>query len=97
MSEGTELQKTLCNHKENGWEKIGDEKKQEIYNYCQSYMNFLNNGKTEREIIKQSKYIADTNGYTDISNMNSLKPGDKVYYINRDKKHVFSCYWIRQH
>lgn len=85
MSEGTELQKTLCNHKENGWEKIGDEKKQEIYNYCQSYMNFLNNGKTEREIIKQSKYIADTNGYTDISNMNSLKPGDKVYYINRDK------------
>lgn len=85
MSEGTELQKTLFNNKESGWEKIGDEKKQEIYNYCQSYMNFLNNGKTEREIIKQSKYIADTNGYTDIRNMNSLKPGDKVYYINRDK------------
>lgn len=85
MSEGTELQKALFNHKKNGWENIGDERKQEIYNYCQSYMNFLNNGKTEREIIKQSKYIADTNGYTDIRNMSSLRPGDKVYYINRDK------------
>lgn len=85
MSEGTDLQKKLFNNKKNGWENLEEQKKQEIYNYCNSYINFLNNGKTEREIITESKRIADSNGFTDINNMEFLKPGDKVYYINRDK------------
>ena len=85
MSEGKELQKKLFNEKKNGWENLSSETKREIYNYCDSYMNFLNNGKTEREIIKESKYIADCNGFTDIKNVEYLKPGDKVYYINREK------------
>ena len=85
MSEVSELQKKLFNTKKNGWENLNDDKKQEIYNYCNSYMNFLNNGKTEREIIKESKYIADTNGFVDINSVQSLKAGDKVYYINREK------------
>ena len=85
MSEGTELQKKLFNEKKCGWEHLSEDYKREIYNYCDSYMNFLNNGKTEREIIRQSKYIADTNGFRDIRNVEQLLPGDKVYYINRDK------------
>ena len=31
-------------------------------------MDFLNNGKTEREIVKEAKYIAENNGFTDIKN-----------------------------
>ena len=85
MSEGTDLQKKLFNNKKTGWENLNEEKKKEIYNYCDAYINFLNNGKTEREIIKESKYIADTNGFVDIKNVEYLKPGDKVYYINREK------------
>ena len=50
-------------------------------------MNFLNNGKTEREIIKESKYIADCNGFTDIKNVEYLKPGDKVYYMKMMVSH----------
>lgn len=85
MSEATELQKSLFNNKKCGWADLSEEKKNEIYNYCNSYMNFLNNGKTEREIIKESKYIADTNGFRNINEVESLNPGDKVYYINKNK------------
>ena len=85
MSEGSDLQKKLFNNKKSGWEGLEENKKQEIYNYCESYMNFLNNGKTEREIVKESKKIAEMNGFKDIKNIESLKPGDKVFYINRDK------------
>lgn len=85
MSEGTELQKSLFNNKKNGWEDLSEEKKNEIYSYCNSYMEFLNNGKTEREIIKESKAIADLNGFRNIEDVDTLQPGDKVYYINRDK------------
>ena len=85
MSEGADLQKRLFNNKKNGWENLEAQTKQEIYNYCDSYMEFLNKGKTEREIIKISRKIAENNGFTDIKNIEYLKPGDKVYYINREK------------
>lgn len=85
MSEGTELQKKLFNNKKSGWENLNDGTKQEIQEYCNSYMEFLNNGKTEREIIKESRKIAELNGFTDIKNIEYLKPGDKVYYVNREK------------
>ena len=85
MSEGTEIQKNLFNNKRNGWEGLEEEKKKEIFSYCNDYMSFLNKGKTEREIIKESKSIADKNGFLDINSVENLKPGDKVYFINRDK------------
>ena len=85
MSEGKELQEKLFNNKKTGWENIGDDMKQEINNYCNSYIDFLNNGKTEREIVKESKRIAEINGFVDINNKENLNPGDKVYYVNREK------------
>ena len=85
MSDAKELQKSLFHDKKNGWADLSEEKKNEIYNYCNSYMNFLNKGKTEREIIKVSKEIADNNGFKNIDEVTSLNPGDKVYYINRGK------------
>jgi len=85
MSDATELQKSLFNNKRNGWVDLSEEKKNEIYNYCNSYMDFLNKGKTEREIIKESQYIADCNGFKNINDVESLKPGDKIYFINKKK------------
>ena len=79
------LQEKLFNKKENGWLKIDDTKKKEIFEYCKGYCDFLNNGKTEREIVRESKKIAENNGFMDINEVDTLKSGDKVYYINRGK------------
>ena len=48
-------------------------------------MNYLNVAKTEREFIKQAKKMADENGFKDIAEYETLKPGDKIYFINRGK------------
>lgn len=48
-------------------------------------MNFLNVAKTEREFIKQARKMADENGYRDIIEFDTLKPGDKIYFVNREK------------
>ena len=45
----------------------------------------LNRAKTEREFIKEAKKLADENGYRDIMEFETLKTGDKVYFINRKK------------
>ncbi len=82
---GEELKEKLFCQKENGWDKVDDTKKEEIFRLSKNYMDFLNKAKTEREFIKQAKKLADTNGFKDIITFKTLKPGDKVYFINRDK------------
>ena len=80
-----ELKEKLFNNKKCGWEKIDIRQKEEIFNLSKKYMNFLNISKTEREFIKNAKKMADENGFRDIMQFNTLKPGDKIYFINREK------------
>ena len=83
MSE--ELKQKLFNQKKDGWEGLDSAKQEEIFDLSQKYINFLNEAKTEREFIKQARKVANENGYKDIIEFNTLKPGDKVYFINREK------------
>ena len=84
-TQGEELKERLFNTKKNGWENTSDEEKEKIFNYCQGYMDFLNRSKTEREIVKNAEQMARERGYRDISEFESLNPGDKVYFVNRGK------------
>lgn len=49
------------------------------------YKAFLDNGKTERECVSQAVSLAKAKGYSELCEKTELKPGDKVYFINRDK------------
>ncbi len=82
---GEERKKELFHEKENGWEKADEAKKNEIFKLSKNYMDFLNVAKTEREFIKQARKLADSHGYRDIIEFQTLKPGDKVYFVNREK------------
>ncbi len=82
---GEELKEKLFHPKENGWKNTDETKKQEIFKLSKNYMAFLNQAKTEREFIKQARKLADANGYKDIIEFETLKPGDKVYFVNREK------------
>lgn len=80
-----DLKKKLFNSKENGWLELDNNAKQDVFSYAKGYINYLNNSKTEREIISTSKKIAEENGFQNIETVNELKAGDKAYYINREK------------
>ena len=85
MTETEELKKKLFRDTKAGWEGLEESKKEEIFNYCNGYIKFLNESKTEREIIKTAKRMAEEKGFKDINEFVSLTEGDKVYYINREK------------
>ena len=85
MENKEELKAKLFRNAKTGWEGITKEDKENIFEYCKQYMQFLNNSKTEREIVKSSKELAEKNGFKSICEYEKLKAGDKVYYINRDK------------
>ncbi len=79
------LSDKLFNKKEDGWETSNEQKRNEIMEISEKYTSFLNKSKTEREFIKQARKLADSNGFKDIMEFQSLKPGDKIYFINREK------------
>ena len=80
-----ELKEKLFNKKELGWNSINDREKEAIYTFSNGYMNFLNQAKIEREFVISAKEMAEQNGFRDIKKCEFLKPGDKVYYINKGK------------
>ena len=86
MSEETkELKDKLFNKKENGWLKVDEEKNKLIMNFSDEFIYFLNKGKTERECASFAKKMLNENGFKCICEYERLNPGDKVYYINKNK------------
>lgn len=71
-----------------GWEKLNENELNEINVFADQYMDFLNKSKTEREIINSSEAIVKEHGFRDITEFETIKPGDKVYFINR-RKNIF--------
>ncbi len=75
----------LLKENKSGWENISEEQKKEIFKFSKEYMEFLNQSKTEREIVANTEIIAKENGFKNITEYSELHAGDKVYYINREK------------
>ena len=71
--------------RKSGWEDLTIEQKEKIFRFSNEYMDFLNHGKTEREIVAQSERIAKEHGFRSIDEYTELHPGDKVYFVNRCK------------
>ena len=84
-TEGKKLKEKLFNKKEIGWNKLSEETIANIMKFCDEYMYFLNNGKTERECTTFTKKMLEENGFVSIDKKENLIAGDKVYYINRNK------------
>ena len=69
------------------WNTIDREK---AYDFASDYITFLNKSKTERLCTDYSLYLAEEKGFTELDNAKTLKPGDKVYAVNRGKSIVFA-------
>ena len=80
----------LLNEKKSGWLETSDEKFSQIFDFCNGYMEFLNRSKTEREFSANARNIAEANGFRDVNKVDSLKAGDKVYFVNREKSIYFA-------
>lgn len=85
MSEYENLKERLFNKKLNGWENLKEEQKEVINKFGDDFIYFLNKNKTEREVVDFCKDVLEKNDFIDLRQKMVVEPGDKVYYINRDK------------
>lgn len=71
------------------YEKYDENKfSSEITPFCEDYRVFLSKSKTERLATRNAVELAIAHGYKRLDSVASLKPGDKVYDVNRDKNVV---------
>ena len=80
-----ELFDKLSYENENAYLKMSEEEKKEMFALCDDYRVFLDNGKTERECVNVSLEMVKNAGFVNLEDVTELKPGDKVYKINRNK------------
>lgn len=65
--------------------KEAPEQVEEAAAFCEGYKAFLDEGKTERECVKKAVELLKAAGYAEFDTKGSYQPGDKVYYVNRNK------------
>jgi aspartyl aminopeptidase len=70
------LQKEVALKKESAWQST-DEKA--VQQFGEGYKKFLFKAKTERESVKEITKILKKDGFKNITSLNTLKKGDKVY------------------
>lgn len=69
----------------NAWLKYNENEIKEVMDFCEGYKDYISKGKTERLCVKEALTIAKENGFKCICEYETLKAGDKVYFLNRDK------------
>jgi len=84
MPKKSKLEEKLAMKNESGWVRM-EKKEKNIFSFCKGYMDFLGNAKTERGAVSEILKIAEKNNFKNIKNMKNLKPGMRVYVVNREK------------
>lgn len=65
------------------WDKFDNY--EDIMTYNEGYKSFITKGKTERLCVNEAIKLAEKAGFKPLETFKSVKPGDKVYSVNRGK------------
>ena len=80
-----ELRESLLMAPKNGFTRISEDQRNEMNAYAKRYMAFMDACKTEREATAWTIREAEKLGFKPFAPGMDAKPGDKIYYNNRDK------------
>ena len=72
-------------YRENAWKKYNSADEKKVFKFAEEYKTFLSSSKTERLAVKESIKRLDEAGFKNVESLKSVKPGDKVYFINKNK------------
>ena len=85
QTRGEQLRKALLYDKKNGYDRLIAGELEAMEAYCTGYKQFLDGGKTERECVDRAVALAEKAGFRPYVRGTEVKPGDKVYRVNRGK------------
>lgn len=92
MAESTskELKEKLFMDKKNAALRMSDAEMKKCDKFCEGYKKFLDIAKTEREATAEIVKQAKARGFEEFDRKAKYKPGDKVYFTNREKSVILA-------
>ncbi len=75
----------LLYENKNRFSEIDDKERKEVFSFCEDYKKFITKAKTEREFTSDAARALESAGFVHLDAKSELKPGDKVYDVNRGK------------
>ena len=75
----------LLSQRKNGYDRVPAQEIPAMERYCSLYKTFLHQGKTERECARVAVELAEKAGFKPYERGMELKPGDRIYRVNRSK------------
>ena len=69
----------------NGWNVIDDAEKAKVFEFGEGYKTYLDEGKSARECVKTNVAMAESAGFKNLADTESLKAGEKLYAMNKNK------------
>lgn len=75
----------LFHQPKNGYDRLSPEDETAMQSYCEDYKKYLDASKTERECVEESVRLAEARGFKPFVRGMDVKPGDKLYRVNRGK------------
>lgn len=84
------LEKKLAIQKRSCWEVWNEATKRQAFAFAEEYKKFLNEVKTEREAVQAGIRLAKKYKFANIQEKEELKPGDKIYFVQKDKSMLFA-------
>ena len=72
-------------YRKNAWKKYDASAEKEVMKFAEGYKDFLSVSKTERLAVKEAVKRLEAKGFKNVESISRVAPGDKVYFINRNK------------
>ena len=91
-SVGKALEEKLLSQKKNGLLRIDADETERADAFCEGYMKFLDDSKTEREAVTSAIALAEANGFSPFEFGKKYSAGEKVYYNVRNKSLILCVF-----
>ena len=72
-------------YRTNAWKNYDSKQEKEVMKFAEGYKEFLSASKTERLAVKEAVKRLNEKGFVNVDSVKSVKPGDKVYFVNKNK------------
>jgi aspartyl aminopeptidase len=70
---------------ESSWIGLSESEQDDIFEFAEEYKAFLHVARTELSFVSEAIVFAEANGFEELGDSAALRPGSKVYEVNRDR------------
>ncbi|MBE6936641.1 MAG: aminopeptidase, partial [Ruminococcaceae bacterium] len=85
-----ELREKLFYAPKNGYDRISDEERRNVFKLAEEYKAYLTASPTERDTVQTTIELAEKQGFVPYTRGMELKPGDRVYTVGYAKSIILA-------